>query len=992
MKFSKDQQVAIDIKGSNVLVSAGAGSGKTAVLTERVVSLLNDYLKINNILVLTFTKNAAKEMKDRIRLKLEDRNDSSNLLLLDNSYITTFDAFSLSILERYHDILNLSPGIGVLSEESLAYITRENINKIFYKAEYKKIRDMFLTDNEDKLIDSLIKIKSSLNILPNPKEYLLNYKINYNLIEEYKSYINDKFIEIKEAVDTVGGTEKFINELFISLDKFLKSKNFTEIASSIKDVELPRFSNLKDISEEEKKLYADRYSEFKKSIDDLKIKLLKYKTEDDLKEELDKNYKIEVVIKDMMLELLTMEEIFMKKNNKFSFNKIASMGIELLEKNKIVREELKKEFKEIMIDEYQDTSDIQDNFISLISNNNVYMVGDIKQSIYRFRNANPKIFRDKYENYKNLSGGRKIDLNCNYRSRKEVLDGINDIFNYIMTLDKGGASYKEEHQLVFGNMNYEKEQKENNIMKIYTYDTDGNVKDLEINFIANDIKNKIENKYQVIDKKTNKLRDITYSDIAIIVRSGTNDDLYKKVLNKYNIPVKLTSDKKINDNSLVLVLRSVLNAIYLIANNKKNSLNYFLTSIARSFLFRLDDDVIYDIIVNKKEFSFYEKLKELSYLANDYNVNDLLEKIIDEFNIFEKLNTTKNIEEKIIVLDKIIDITKEFSALNLTITDLIKCLDLIVDKKIEIKVNIDEDINNSLTITNIHKSKGLEYNICYFPSLTSGANNNKSKEFSFSEKYGIICPYIKDKIYLNSLKIVLLDEEEQKEEENEKIRLFYVALTRAKEEMILLTSNKETKNTFATYLDNIKEKYSLSVKDIEIKELSNNDLTINEIDDKLIIINREEIKEFMKESHYSKSTNKINDKETIKLMKLGTHVHEILEYLDFNNPDFSNIEEEYLDKIKAFLNQDIDFKNAIKIYKEYEFYYEKEDETKHGIIDLMIEYDDHIKIIDYKLSNIDDKNYIKQLNGYKEYIEEYKNKKVKLYLYSILKEELKEID
>ena len=992
MKFSKDQQVAIDIKGSNVLVSAGAGSGKTAVLTERVVSLLNDDLKINNILVLTFTKNAAKEMKDRIRLKLEDRNDSSNLLLLDNSYITTFDAFSLSILERYHDILNLSPGIGVLSEESLAYITRENINKIFYKAEYKKIRDMFLTDNEDKLIDSLIKIKSSLNILPNPKEYLLNYKINYNLIEEYKSYINDKFIEIKEAVDTVGGTEKFINELFISLDKFLKSKNFTEIASSIKDVELPRFSNLKDISEEEKKLYADRYSEFKKSIDDLKIKLLKYKTEDDLKEELDKNYKIEVVIKDMMIELLTMEQIFMKKNNKFSFNKIASMGIELLEKNKIVREELKKEFKEIMIDEYQDTSDIQDNFISLISNNNVYMVGDIKQSIYRFRNANPKIFRDKYENYKNLSGGRKIDLNCNYRSRKEVLDGINDIFNYIMTLDKGGASYKEEHQLVFGNMNYEKEQKENNIMKIYTYDTDGNVKDLEINFIANDIKNKIENKYQVIDKKTNKLRDITYSDIAIIVRSGTNDDLYKKVLNKYNIPVKLTSDKKINDNSLVLVLRSVLNAIYLIANNKKNSLNYFLTSIARSFLFRLDDDVIYDIIVNKKEFSFYEKLKELSYLANDYNVNDLLEKIIDEFNIFEKLNTTKNIEEKIIVLDKIIDITKEFSALNLTITDLIKCLDLIVDKKIEIKVNIDEDINNSLTITNIHKSKGLEYNICYFPSLTSGANNNKSKEFSFSEKYGIICPYIKDKIYLNSLKIVLLDEEEQKEEENEKIRLFYVALTRAKEEMILLTSNKETKNTFATYLDNIKEKYSLSVKDIEIKELSNNDLTINEIDDKLIIINREEIKEFMKESHYSKSTNKINDKETIKLMKLGTHVHEILEYLDFNNPDFSNIEEEYLDKIKAFLNQDIDFKNAIKIYKEYEFYYEKEDETKHGIIDLMIEYDDHIKIIDYKLSNIDDKNYIKQLNGYKEYIEEYKNKKVKLYLYSILKEELKEID
>ena len=127
-------------------------------------------------------------------------------------------------------------------------------------------------------------------------------------------------------------------------------------------------------------------------------------------------------------------------------------------------------------------------------------------------------------------------------------------------------------------------------------------------------------------------------------------------------------------------------------------------------------------------------------------------------------------------------------------------------------------------------------------------------------------------------------------------------------------------------------------------------------------------------------------------MKIGTHVHEILEYLDFNNPNFDNVDTKYVDKIKAFLNQDIDFKNANKIYKEYEFYYEKNSDIKHGIIDLMLEYDDYIKIIDYKLSNIDDKNYIKQLEGYKEYIEEYKNKKVKLYLYSILKEELKEIE
>jgi len=213
MKFSEDQQRAIEARGTNVLVSAGAGSGKTAVLTERVVNLLNDNLKINNILVLTFTNNAAKEMKDRIRLKLEDKNDHENLLLLDNSYITTFDAFSLSVLERYHDVLDLSPGIGILSEEVLSYITRKNIKKIFYKPEYKLLRDKFLTDKEDDLIELLLKIKTKLSILPNPKKYLEDYKINFTIIEEFKKYVENSFNNLKEEIENINGSEKFIEDL-----------------------------------------------------------------------------------------------------------------------------------------------------------------------------------------------------------------------------------------------------------------------------------------------------------------------------------------------------------------------------------------------------------------------------------------------------------------------------------------------------------------------------------------------------------------------------------------------------------------------------------------------------------------------------------------------------------------------------------------------------------------------------------------------------------
>jgi len=209
MKFSEDQQRAIEARGTNVLVSAGAGSGKTAVLTERVVNLLNDNLKINNILVLTFTNNAAKEMKDRIRLKLEDKNDHENLLLLDNSYITTFDAFSLSVLERYHDILDLSPGIGILSEEVLSYITRQNIKKIL--GNEKEATNIFigfceenniaynLSDNSDTAIaDTLNDENENFKITSDNKQtnYMIRYAVALAVFALGVFIINTYFIGI----------------------------------------------------------------------------------------------------------------------------------------------------------------------------------------------------------------------------------------------------------------------------------------------------------------------------------------------------------------------------------------------------------------------------------------------------------------------------------------------------------------------------------------------------------------------------------------------------------------------------------------------------------------------------------------------------------------------------------------------------------------------------------------------------------------------------
>ena len=157
--------------------------------------------------------------------------------------------------------------------------------------------------------------------------------------------------------------------------------------------------------------------------------------------------------------------------NLFEFNDIALLSIKILKENENIRNEIKSSLNEIMIDEYQDTNDLQEEFISLIANNNVYMVGDIKQSIYRFRNANPYIFKNKYDNYKLLNGGIAIDLNKNFRSRKEVLDNINLIFDLVMDDTLGGADYRKSHNMIFGNNLYIEKgnTNQNNNFEIYNY-------------------------------------------------------------------------------------------------------------------------------------------------------------------------------------------------------------------------------------------------------------------------------------------------------------------------------------------------------------------------------------------------------------------------------------------------------------------------------------------------------------------------------------------
>ena len=1032
--WTKEQQEAINEEGKNIIVSAGAGSGKTAVLSERVLRKL-ETVDINKLLILTFTKEAANEMKERIRKKIKKTPSLKKQLdIIDSAYITTFDSFSLSLVKKYYYLLNVSPKISIIDASIINLEKEKYIDEIFDNLYQEKnilfeklIKDFCIKD--DKMIkDYIIDLNNKLDLKYDKIDYIDNYIENYynettinNNINKYICLLKNEIEKIKNQLYNIQilVDGKFYTKLEDILLPLLNSEEYIDIKNN-SNITLPR---LPAGSIDEVKNIKD---EIKNIIDNIKD-LTQYENIEEIKNTI---LKTKDYIKIMLEIIKTLDKKiheFKQKAEMYEFNDIAKMAINLLEKNENIRLELKEYYNEIMVDEYQDTNDLQELFISLIENNNVYMVGDIKQSIYRFRNANPNIFRNKYNNYEKHNGGLKIDLLKNFRSRYEVLDDINLIFNLVMDDKIGGAEYKETHQMVFGNTTYINEGKtnQNNNMEIYNYSYEDKTytkEEIEIFTIATDIKNKIESHYKVFDKDNLIIRDIEYKDFCIIMDRNTEFPKYKKIFEYMKIPLTLYQDEVLTVSNDILILKNIMNFIIKIKNKEYDTLfKYYFTSIARSYLFELSDEEIFNIITNNKIFEteIYNISKNISNNIDNLTNEEFINKIIDDYDIIKKTIKTGNIEASMVRIEYLQNLSNNLTELGYTPYELSDYVREMVEGKNEIKYSLNTNAGNNVKIMNIHKSKGLEFHICYFSGLHKKFNTSDLKQlFVIDNELGIIAPYVENKPKETIYKTLLKDKY-MKEEIAEKIRLFYVAMTRCKEKMIFVTSltdkeknkikelvNDNERLKYKSFLDilnsvkeNIKD-YIINIdlnkqnltKDYNEIKASNYQNKINknntQIDKRTI--NIETTKE--EEKHFSKEINKLITKEEYKNMEFGKYIHYILETIDFKNPDYTNIDNFYKEKINNFLNQDIlkNIKNA-NIYKEYEFIKEENNETYHGIIDLMLEYNDRIDIIDYKLKNIKDDAYKVQLNGYKNHIENATKKQVNTYLYSILENKIEKI-
>ena len=920
--------------------------------------------------------------------------------------------------------MNVSKDIGIIDSSVISLYKRSVLKDIFEElytsgnSDFLSfIKDYCIKDDRD-IFEFILNINSRLDLKTNKREYLDSYIDMMYDEDKIDRDINDYVNELLKLISNINDYLEYIDDstyldkLYDVISPLLSAKSYNDIKSSI-PIKLPILRGGSDITRE----YRDK---IKSTIDDIK-KLTTYDSYDSIKRGiLSTKGNVKVII-DIIKKLDDITYNYKVKYNSYEYSDISALTIKLVRDNKEIREEIKNNLNEILIDEYQDTNDVQEEFISYISNNNVYMVGDIKQSIYRFRNANPYIFKNKYDTYSNNIGGIKIDLNKNFRSREEVISNINLLFDRIMDNDIGGADYSLSHRMVYGNLMYkgDGDNKEDNNFLVYNYFNDTTFKNNEVEafIIASDIKNKITSGYKAFGKDTNGIRKIKYSDIAILLDSSKSFELYKKILEYNGIPTSIVKSVNLTDGEVVLVIKNIISFIIKIRDNKiDNEFKKLFISIGRSFLFNTSDSVLFDYFLNNnfKDSDIYKISYNITKKLDTISLEDIILLIIDSFDFYNKLFLLGDYKANILRVEKLKEITSSLVNLDYDIYSYQKYLDDIISNNLKLEYSAFDNSTDTVKIMTIHASKGLEFGICYYGELYSRFNNSDViSKYSYDNKYGIILPY-KDKFLYNTIYHNLSYRDYVRENISERIRLFYVALTRAKEKMIfILPSNNKECNISSDIIDNsIRSKYNSFAsimyslegitkdyyKNIDISDInlskgynmvnnSNYKDYLKLIDDKIVVNDTYVFGSDKDSKSFSKKNIHIVTKEEEDKLCYGRLMHELFECTDFNNLD--NLADNNKKVIKKFLEK-IDISNA-NIYKEYEFIYEEDNTIYHGIIDLMLEYQDSIKIIDYKLKNISDDAYIKQLNGYKNYIEKLFNKKTSIYLYSIIDNTLEEI-
>ncbi|MBQ7565089.1 MAG: helicase-exonuclease AddAB subunit AddA [Lachnospiraceae bacterium] len=847
-EYTRDQLEVIESRGSNLLVSAAAGSGKTAVLVERIIRRVTDPVApvdVDRILVLTFTNAAAAQMKEKIYNTIEEKraekpsdvNLQKQAALVHNAMITTIHGFCLSVLKNHFNEAGLTADFRVADEGECRLLRQDALSEVLEKKyeendpKFIKMAESLAGGKTDRALEELVlKLYEFSVSSPEPDVWFDHCLKSYEdfsdeekalsdipVLTEYFRDIRERLTEVSEGfqrllplTDTVTGLDIYRPTIEADLElmeELAQISNPGELMGKLKDVSFIRFGKNgrkgdPKPSEEDKKHLQQLRDVLKDRVKKLQEKARAFDPVESRKQV--------VSCLPVVRELISLTKEFTacyreKKRDAgiIDYSDMEQLAIRVfLENDGAAAEEYRELYEEVYVDEYQDSNLVQETILTSVSRgDNLFMVGDVKQSIYGFRLARPDIFLKKYNTYKEGNFGKRIDLNRNFRSRTEVLDAVNEVFAAVMKRENTGIEYDQSARLVRGSKTYTEKSKahQTELVLVKKEDTSINEKELEAEVISQRIKSLLLEE-EVIDSETGKTRGVMYKDIVILLRTAKDwSDTFAGVLKKNEIPVQITSKTGYFAAYEVALILDFLKVI----DNPRQDIP--LASVLLGFFGKMTDGELalirgrnqngslYDVVQNAAETE--RKAADFLSLLNYYRgktgytgVYELLREIIDD-GYGRYVAALENGRQRLANLNMLLQKAEDYAKTSYKgLFQFVRYIDMLKKYEVDYGENTAFADDNAVRIMTIHNSKGLEFPVCFVAGL--------GKQYNFSDQraavildadhgIGMDLVDLSRRTRAHTILKDALSKKGLKELGAEELRLLYVAMTRAKEKLIL---------------------------------------------------------------------------------------------------------------------------------------------------------------------------------------------------------------
>lgn len=879
VKWTKEQEKVITLRDRNILVAAAAGSGKTAVLVERIIQRLMDTkqkVDVDRLLIVTFTEAAAAEMRERIRLAiekaLEEQPQNVHLqrqaTLIHSAPITTIHSFCLSVIREHFHILNIDPGFRIVEEGELKLLKQDVLEELLETC-YKAGEDSFLDfvekygtgRNDKKIEDIMITLYDYSRSYPQPDRWLEQCVQSYAQREHepmaegscIKRVLELACQKAEDALSILGeglticempDGPYMYSEMLESdrafLQKLLKEQSFESLYQASGDVEWKRLSTKKDSSVDgEKRENVKALREKAKKIVKDMTAMYFYEEPAEILKDMSKSQATMEVLVHLVMQFAKAFREKKQSKNMIDFSDMEQLALAILTKEEEghlvpsqVAAEYQEQFLEVMIDEYQDSNLIQEAILTSVSTvskgqYNVFMVGDVKQSIYRFRLSRPELFMEKYDTYSPDEGERqRINLHKNFRSREEVLSVVNFIFENIMQKSLGGITYDEQAALypgasyeaardTLGNSLYQAEliivdtskDKDRGLEGVWEPEQESG-REREARAVAGRIKELLKNG-RVTDGETGEGRPPTYKDIVILTRSSRGwADVFGRVLAQEGIPACAESREGYFETYEVSILLSYLKVL----DNFRQELP--LTAVLTSPFAELDAQKLAKIRNAFPGRPFYEAvsryaqeddckgelqktLQEILMTIEHFRhmvpyvaIHDLLGHIIEETGFGLYIAAMPGGAQRMANVDMLVQKAAVFGDTSYKgLFNFVRYIEQLKKYNVDYgEVNIRDEQSDTVRILTIHKSKGLEFPIVFVCGLGKQFNTQDVKGSTVIHPewgVGLDAIDLERRTKIPTILKKVIQEEITRENLGEELRVLYVALTRAKEKLIM---------------------------------------------------------------------------------------------------------------------------------------------------------------------------------------------------------------